>query len=94
MYEWEHYTSQGDVGLDLIVISPDFESLDVVQRSSAFVDAIVAMNAGIQAWGFTPGELSGNPYNGFLEMLMQEAHQVYPAPAAKPARKRKAGHVH
>ena len=95
-----------DGGLDyasipVMVISPYFETHRKAEWDDPLVKAAMPAGAGLRsnfvtAWGFSVRvSLRMIPTAPLLEMMLQDAHQVYPAPEAptRPARKAKAGHV-
>lgn len=61
-----------DSDIDLIVVSPDFEPLDLVERSRVLGIAAARILEPIEARGFTPREISENELSTFWHHILNE----------------------
>jgi len=96
VFLWIGGTHEGYPGLPLVVVSSYFENRAADWDNDPLTEAALAVDREIVAWGFSPGQLAHDPYSPLLEMMLQDAHQVYPpvdAPAQPRARKAKPSHV-
>ena len=63
----------------LLVISPQFEGLNSVERSTLLVDVTMGLDFWTTSWGFTPDELA-HRVHPFLSMMLNQSREIYTAP--------------